>query len=176
MGTGIERFDDRTSAEVCVREERIAGQTEVVSTRTDIVADDRRDDEACRPCFLQRRHDRAASCDGVDASGVRDEASAAVDDVGQRSPYVGRQVAGEAERLVALTILLQDGERQLGQRLAHEVVDSRFEHVGHGAETVAVEALASPDANGHDPVVAAPLGSGSGSAGSPSCVRTWSAD
>ncbi len=95
---------------------------------------------------------------------------------GSAARDVGREVAGVAERLVALAILLQDGERQLGQRLTDEVVDSRFEHIRHGPETIAVEALASPDANGHDPVVAAPPAWGSASAGSPSCARTWSAD
>ena len=80
------------------------------------------------------------------------------------------------------TVLLEDGERELGERLADQVVDAGLEHVGHRAESVAVEALASPDADGHDPVVAAPVGAGAddvavaGSGGKPSCVRTWSAD
>ena len=62
-------------------------------------------------------------------------------------------------------ILLEDRERQLGERLAHEVVDARLEHIGHRAEAVAVEALPAPDADRHDPVVAAPPAGLRGSAG-----------
>ena len=91
-----------------------------------------------------------------------------------------RQVAREAERLVALPVLLEDREGQLGERLAHEVVDARFEHIGHRAQAVAVEALPAADADRHDPVVAAPAPAGvddgtddgAASGGNPSCART----
>ena len=65
------------------------------------------------------------------------------------------QVAGEAERLVALAVLLQDGERELGERLADEVVDAGVEHVGDRTVPVAVEPLPAPEADGHGAVVAA---------------------
>ena len=57
------------------------------------------------------------------------------------------QVAGEAERLVALAVLLQDRQRQLGQRLADEVVDAGVEHVGDRVGAVAVEALPASEAD-----------------------------
>ncbi len=123
---------------------------------THVVADDGRDEQTGRPSLLQRRDDSATGSDGIDAARIGDEAGAAVDDIGQRGPHVHGEITREAERLVALAVLLQDREGELGERLAHEVVDAGFEHIGYRAQAVAVEALASPDADGHDPVVAAP--------------------
>ena len=83
------------------------------------------------PAALSVVDHRAARGDRVDAAGVGDEPRAPVDDdtAAPRRTYSG-QVAREAERLVALAVLLEDGQRELGQRLAHQVVDAGVEHVG----------------------------------------------
>ena len=83
------------------------------------------------PAALQRVDDGPAGGDRVDAAGVGDEPGAAVDNerAAPACTYSG-QVARVAERLVALAVLLQDGERELGQRLADEVVDALLEQVG----------------------------------------------
>src|SRR5207302_11353985 len=81
----------------------------------------------------------------VEAARVGDEARAAVEHERQRGRKVEGQVARVADRLVALAVLLQDGQGQLGQRFAHQVVDARVEQVGHGADAVAVEALAATE-------------------------------
>ena len=108
------------------------------------------------PGRLQRVDHGPTGGHRVDAAGVGDEPGAPVDDERQRRAHVGREVTGEAEALVALAVLLQDGERQLGQRLADEVVDAGVEHVGDRIDPVAVEALPASEAHGHGAVVVDP--------------------
>ena len=57
------------------------------------------------------------------------------------------QVARVAARLVALTILLQDRERQLRERFEAEIVDAFGEERVDGGRGVAVEPLAAGDRN-----------------------------
>src|SRR5207302_4617465 len=114
-----------------------------------VVAHDRRDLEAVHPERGCGRLHRTTRGDRVDAAGVGDEPRATVEHERQRRLEVERQVTREAEALVALTVLLQDRQRELGQRLAHEVVHPGLEQVRDRRDTVAVEALAPSQANRH---------------------------
>src|SRR5262249_49547893 len=67
--------------------------------------------------------------------------------------------------LVALAILLQDGEGQLSQRFTHQIVDAGVQHIGNRVHPVAVEPLPSSEADGHGAVVVDPV------AASISCFR-----
>src|SRR5207248_4988483 len=52
-------------------------------------------------------------------------------------------------RLVALAVLLEDGERQLGERFQAEVVDAVVQEAVDSSGSVAVEALPAADPDGH---------------------------
>ena len=69
---------------------------------------------------------------------------------GSARDEVRRQVARVAARLVALAVLLQDGERQLGERFEAQVVDAFREQRVDRGRRVAVEALTACDGDGHD--------------------------
>src|SRR5439155_23231443 len=88
---------------------------------------------------------------GVDAARVRDDLRTAVGHVRQRAREVRGKVARVAACLVLLPVLLQNGERQLGQRLEAQVVDAlREQRVDRGGR-VAVETLPARDGDGgHD--------------------------
>src|SRR5262249_31345285 len=67
----------------------------------------------------------------------------------QRLGQIARQVARVPERLVALAVLLQDRERQLGQRFEAEVIDPVVEEAVDRGRGVPVEALAAADPDRH---------------------------
>ena len=132
VGALRERVDDRPGAEVDVGEQRVGRQRQLVGQRADVVAHHGGHGEAGDARRLQRVDDGPPGGHRVDAAGVGDELGPAVDEVRQGRPHVQREVARVAEGLVALAVLLQDGEGQLGQGLADEVVDAGVEHVGDG--------------------------------------------
>jgi hypothetical protein len=106
-----------------------------------VVTDDGRDLQARHPRRLGHGVHGPARGDGVDATCVGDEAGAAVEQERHGRLHVEREVARVAERLVAHAVLLQDGQRQLGQRLTDQIVDAGVEQVGHRRVPVAVEPL-----------------------------------
>ena len=180
VGAGREGLDDRAGAEVGGgeqhrRRKRREGRAGVevgepavggerVEVGDQVVAEHGRDPEA-RQAELVGGVDRGTSRGRrVDPTGVRDQLHAAGRDRGQGGLQVGGQVAGEAPGLVLLAVLLQDGQRQLGERLETEVVDVRVEETGDGTGRVAVEALAAADADAHGSGVddGAALGPGPG--------------
>ena len=89
----------------------------------------------------------AAGGDRVDPTGVRDEPGPTVDHVGQRGRHVQRKVARVAEGFVALAILLEDRQGELGQRLTDEVVDARREQRRDPGVAVTVEPLPTSQSN-----------------------------
>ncbi len=104
------------------------------------------------PGLLQRVDRCSAGSHRVDAARVGDELGAVTQER-QHGADITREISGVPERLVTLAVLLQDGERQLGERLAHEVVDTRDEKVGHGLVAVAIEPLTAPQADRHGEIV-----------------------
>src|SRR5439155_5170289 len=122
---------------------------QLVEATVQVVADHGRDPDAGDPELpggLDRGPPRA---ERVDAAGVADHLRATRGHMRERDPEVRGQVLGEPERLVLLAVLLEDGERELGQRLEAEVVDARVEQRGSGGHAVAVEALPARDSDGH---------------------------
>ena len=73
VGAGVEGLDDRTGAEVGVREQGVCRETELIGARTHVVADDGRHGEPRRPRFLQGRDHCPTRGNRVDASRVGDE-------------------------------------------------------------------------------------------------------
>ncbi len=141
VGTLRECVGDRTRAEIRGCEQRrcrqrvegragvevgegFATRVEIVEPGQEIVAQHGRDRDPRDP-ERPRGFDRGARRGGrVDATGVGDDLGATVGDVRQRAREIGRQIARVAARLVALTIFLQDRERQLGERLEAQEVDA----------------------------------------------------
>jgi hypothetical protein len=147
VGATGEGLHDGPRAEVDVGEQGVVGQAQLVGEGPDVVADHRGHGEARHPGGLEGVDDGAPGGHRIDAAGVGDELGPAVDEEGDGRPHVQRQVAREAERLVALAVLLEDRQRELGQGLADQVVDARLEHVADGLHAVAVEALTAADAD-----------------------------
>src|SRR5262249_60013389 len=111
--------------------------------RQHVVADNSRDLDAAHTGLargLDRGVRRAAR---IDAPGVGDDLGAAVDNERQRARKVRRKIARVAACFVALAVLLQDRECQLGERFEAEVVDTLGEQRVDGRGRVAVEALAA---------------------------------
>ena len=167
VGTLRERVGDRTRAEICGREQRgsRAARRTRAACRGGRTAHRPRGGRARRGRRSSPRtvaivmpvmpSDRAvsiaarAAAGGVDAAGVGDDLRAPLGDVRQRAREIGREIARVAARFVALPILLEDRERELGERLEAEEVDAVLEErVGRGRR-VAVEALTAGD--GDDP-------------------------
>ena len=149
LSPGGEGLDDRPGPEVGAGEQRIFWKTELAGPASHVVAHDRRHLEAARAERPGCADHGAPRGHGVDAPGVGDQPRAAVEDPGDGLLEVQGQVPRVPERLVALAVLLQDGEGQLGEGLAHEVVDAGFEQVVDGGVAVAVEPLSPTEANRH---------------------------
>ena len=164
-----ERVGDGSRSEVGRREQRRRGHrlelvagvemrerlpvigVQRVEAREHVVAEHGRD--------LDARHAHRAPCrrrrgrGGVDATGIRDHLRAPVGDEGKCAREVRGKVARIAARLVALTILLEDRERQLGEGLEAEILDAVREQRVDRSRRVAVEPLPAGDADRrHDPL------------------------
>ena len=143
VGALRERVDDRARAEVRRREQRRAGERRRTARRCRGARTPGRARCAARRAApstsspttvailmpvtpeLARGLDRGVRGRGrVDAARVGDDLRAAVGDERQRTREVRGKVARVAARLVALAVLLQDRERQLGERFEAEVVDA----------------------------------------------------
>ncbi len=163
VGALRERVDDRARTEVRGREERRAPEglerfagvemreglpalgVQLGEVGEHVVADDGRDGDAA-DAELPRGLDRGARGRGrVDPARVGDDLRATVRDERHRAGEVRREVARVTTRLVALTVLLEDGERQLRQRLQAQVVDALGEERVDRGGAVAVEALPAGD-------------------------------
>ena len=139
--------------------------------REQVVAEHGRDRDAGDAELLARSRSRPrAAAGGVDAAGVGDDLRAPVGDVRQRARQVRGQVARVAARLVALAVLLQDRERQLGERLEAEVVDALGEQRVDRRGRVAVEALPARDGRPDWSRLRRSLRRGSAAAGRPTAA------
>ena len=129
------------------RERLIVLGVQRVEPRQHVVADDGRDlDAGARPAWRAVSIAACAAAARVDAARVRDHLRPAVGDERQRAGEVRGEVARVAARLVALAVLLQDRERQLGERFEAEIVDAFGEQRVDGRGRVAVEPLPARDA------------------------------
>ena len=166
VGALRERVDDRARAEVRRREQRRRRETSSngvagVEVRErlavlgvqrgepaeHVVADDGRDRDAGDARVARAVSIAAwAAAVGLMPPGVGDHLRAAVGDERQRPREVRGEVARVAARLVALAILLEDRQRQLGERFEAEVVDAFGEQRVDRGRRVAVEALPARDA------------------------------
>ncbi|MEI2654659.1 MAG: hypothetical protein V9G12_21390 [Microthrixaceae bacterium] len=103
------------------------------------------------PWAAERADHGPTGADRVDAAGIGDQLRSPPEDVADRRGDVEGEVAGVAEQLVALAILLQDRQRQLGEGLAHQVVDAVGQQRRDGEVPVTVEALSPTDPYRHRP-------------------------
>ncbi len=153
LRAGVESPDDRSRPEVGVGEQsaRSPWQSELFRSGPEVVADDDGDLEAGAAPTRRTgcRDGGATGRDGIDAAGVGDELGPPVEYVRKSHPEIHREVAGVAKGLVALPILLQDGQGEFGQRFAHQVVDTRGQDVGHRCFAIAVETLAASERDCH---------------------------
>ena len=122
----------------------------VSSRREHVVAEHCRDLDAGDPHRPRGLGGGARGRGRVDPARVGDDLGAAVGDVRERAGEIRGKVARVAARLVALAVLLQDRERQLGQRLEAEVVDALGEQRVDRGRCVAVETLSAGDDRDHD--------------------------
>ncbi len=134
---------------------------QLIDAREEVVTAD--DPELERPGMAARggdREDRVGARRRIHATRVRDHLDAPGDDRGKDGFHGTDKVSRVAHGRITLFLLLQDGHRDFGEVVEHQVVDrAAFDLPSWSVEPVAPESLAGGDAN--DAI---------------SCVKQWTRD
>ena len=130
--------------------QRVTAADQLVEPAEDVVARDQPDPELARSPSLRATASTASAQPArIHAAGVRDDADAALDDVGQDPLHERHEVPRVAGLRIARLLLLQDRHRHLGEVVEHQVVDGAAAHLAdRRLEPVAPEALPRGDADG----------------------------
>ena len=162
-GACLQRFDQREGSQVDIAAQDLgpdlpngfstlqviegdASSDHLVEPAEDVIAGNDGDLRAADSFFTRCLDDGPGARCWVHAAGIRDDLDVSLQQSRKNPRCQGNKIAGVAEAGIAVLLLLQNGHRDLGQVVEHEIIDGSLLDLAHGSfQPVAPEALSIGD-------------------------------